>query len=73
MTSDNALEISTVKIATLQAECARERSRAERLDGVADERQKTVKTLEDQLAVVRREKEAEIARIVAAVSGRNAP
>jgi DNA repair exonuclease SbcCD ATPase subunit len=68
-----ALELSTAKIATLEAECARERTRAERLDGVADERQKTIKTLEDQLAQVRQEKETEISRLVAAVSARNAP
>lgn len=68
-----ALEISTAKIATLQEDCGRERGRADRHSAVADERQKTVDALKDQLAEVRREKEAEISRLVAAVSARNAP
>ena len=50
----------------LLTERDQERARADRAQAVADERSRMIDTLRGELAQVRKDKEAEIARLVAA-------
>ena len=68
-----ALDAGATAITTLQSERDHERARAERLDAVAGERQKIVDTLKDELAQVRKDKDAEIGRLVASTKVNTSP
>ena len=59
-----ALEAANARLTALQAERDQERARADRLEAVTEERQKIVDTLKDELIQVRKDKDAEIARLV---------
>lgn len=63
-----ALDTAGGRSATLQGERDQERARAERLQAVGDERQKMVDALREELVQVRKDKDAEIARLVASAS-----
>lgn len=65
-----ALDASTQKLGGLEQERDQERARADKLQAVADERQGTIDTLKGELAQVRKDKEAEIARLVASMTDR---
>ena len=60
-----AVDAAGAKGLAIQGERDQERARADRLEAVGDERQKIVDTLKDELAQVRRDKDAEIARLIA--------
>lgn len=62
-----AIEVAAARIASLQSERDQELVRADSLQAVTDERQKIVDALQEELVQVRRDKEGEIARLVAAM------
>ena len=64
-----ALEAATAQVAALQIKRNEERARADRAEAVSHERQKSIETLKDQIAQVRVDKDAEIARLVAVRTG----
>ena len=59
-----ALEVASLKVTALQSERDQAVARADWLEAVTDERQKIVETLKDELVQVRKDKDAEIARLV---------
>jgi flagellar biosynthesis chaperone FliJ len=60
-----AVDAAKSALSAAKGEHDQERARAERLQAISDERQKTIDTLKDELSQVRKDKEAEIARLVA--------
>jgi hypothetical protein len=60
-----ALVAAGDKATVLLAERDQERARADRLQAVGDERQKVVDALKEELVQVRKDKDAEIARLIA--------
>ena len=56
------------KLSAVLGERDQERARAERLDAIAQERERTVEMLKSELIQVRKDKDAEIARLVATKS-----
>ncbi len=59
-----AADAGQAKIATLQAAHDQEAARADRLEAVANERDRTIETLGHELQQVRKDKEAEIERLL---------
>lgn len=59
------LETADSAVRALLAERDQERARADRAQAVADERSRMIDTLRGELAQVRKDKDAEIARLVA--------
>ncbi len=57
-------DANQTKIATLQTSRDQEAARADRLEAVANERDRTIDTLERELLQVRKDKEAEIERLL---------
>jgi uncharacterized coiled-coil DUF342 family protein len=59
------LETADSAVRALLSERDQERARADRAQAVADERSRMIETLRGELAQVRKDKDAEIARLVA--------
>ena len=60
-----AVDAAGAKGLAIQGERDQERTRADRLEAIAQERERTVEMLKDELVQVRADKDAEIARLVA--------
>lgn len=63
-------EAAMSKLASMQSKFDQEHARAERLQAVCDEREKTIETLKEELRQVRLDKEREFERLEAALKGK---
>ena len=63
-------DAATSKLASLQSKFDQEHARAERLQAVSDEREKSIETLKEELRQVRLDKEREFERLESALRGK---